>query len=122
VGWSEPEGSRAHLGSLLLGYYDDDGRLLYAGRAGTGMSDATLGVLAARLEPLAVEKMPLAVAPPRKSRFGGTLSLSRVHWVRPELVAKVTFVTWTSGGLLRHVVFQGLRDDKKAIAVRREKA
>jgi ATP-dependent DNA ligase len=76
VGWSEPEGSLVHLGSLLLGYYDDDGRLLYAGRAGTGISVETLGKLAGRLKPLAVEKMPLAVAPPRKSRFGGTLSLS----------------------------------------------
>jgi ATP-dependent DNA ligase len=56
VGWSDPEGSRPYLGSLLLGYYDDAGRLLYAGRAGSGISDAELDRLWRRLQPLAVER------------------------------------------------------------------
>jgi bifunctional non-homologous end joining protein LigD len=63
--------------------------------------------------------MPLDVPPPRTSRFGSPLVLSRVHWVEPELVAEVTFLTWTDDGLLRQVVYQGLREDKPARDVRR---
>jgi DNA ligase D-like protein (predicted ligase) len=122
VGWTDPEGSRPSLGALLLGYYDEAGKLLYAGRAGTGMSGTVLGDLRRRLQPLAVTKMPLAVAPPKKSRFGSRLELSKIHWVAPKLVAEVTFLTWTGDGLLRHVVYQGLREDKAALAVRRESA
>jgi hypothetical protein len=65
--------------------------------------------------------MPLDVPPPRTSRFGSPLVLSRVHWVRPELVAEVTYLEWTDDGLLRHVVYQGLRDDKPADEVRRDR-
>jgi bifunctional non-homologous end joining protein LigD len=86
VGWTDPEGSRPFLGALLLAYYDPDGRLVYAGRAGTGINTAELERLWRKLQPLATEKMPLEVPPPRSSRFGSPLVLSRVHWVRPELV------------------------------------
>jgi bifunctional non-homologous end joining protein LigD len=119
VGWSDPEGSRPYLGSLLLGYYDDAGKLIYAGRAGSGISDAELERLWRRLQPLAIKKMPLDVPPPRMSRFGSPLVLSRVHWLRPELVAEVKFLTWTNDGLLRQVIYQGLREDKPAADVRR---
>jgi len=119
VGWSEPEGSRHRLGSLLLGYYTPDGKLTYAGRAGTGMSDMELERLWRKLQPLAVDKMPLAEAPPRNSRFGSPLVLSRVHWVRPEIVVEVSYLTWTEDGLLREVVYQGEREDKPAREVRR---
>ena len=60
VGWTDPEGSRSHIGALLLGYYTDDGRLHYAGRAGTGMTDKELKRLAGVLAPLQVPKMSLA--------------------------------------------------------------
>jgi ATP-dependent DNA ligase len=80
---------------LLLGYYDPHGRLTYAGRAGTGFDDAELAQVWRRLQPLATDKMPLDVPPPRTSRFGSPLVLSRVHWVRPELVAEVKFLSWT---------------------------
>jgi ATP-dependent DNA ligase len=78
VGWSEPEGSRPSIGSLLLGYYDDAGRLHYAGRAGSGISDAELERLWCRLQPLNIKRMPLAEPPPRTSHFGSPLALSRV--------------------------------------------
>jgi DNA ligase D-like protein (predicted ligase) len=84
VGWSDPEGSRPHLGALLLGYYTDDGKLIYAGRVGTGMPAKVLADLRRRLEPLARPKPPLAVLPPRKTRFGSPVVLSRVHWGRAE--------------------------------------
>jgi bifunctional non-homologous end joining protein LigD len=119
VGWTDPEGSRPHLGALLLAYYTPDGKLVYAGRAGTGMNAAELARVRRRLEPLAADRMPLDVPPPRTSRFGSPLVLSRVRWVRPELVAEVTFLTWTDDGLLRQVVYQGLREDKPALDVRR---
>src|SRR6476620_1370760 len=71
------------------------------------------------LQPLATDRIPLDVPPPRGSRFGSPLVLSRVHWVRPELVAKVKFLTWTEDNLLRQVVYEGLREDKPAAEVRR---
>jgi bifunctional non-homologous end joining protein LigD len=120
VGWTDPEGRRPYLGALLLAYYDRDGRLVYAGRAGTGIDTAELERLWRRLQPLAIKKMPLDVPPPRGSRFGSPLRLSRVHWVRPELVAEVKFLTWTDDNLLRQVVYEGLREDKPAREVRRE--
>jgi ATP-dependent DNA ligase len=119
VGWTDPEGARPWLGALLLAYYDPEGRLTYAGRAGTGIDYAELERLWRRLQPLASPAMPLDVPPPRNSRFGTPLVLSRVHWVRPELVAEVKYLTWTEDNLLRQVVYEGLREDKPATEVRR---
>jgi DNA ligase D-like protein (predicted ligase) len=119
IGWSDPEGSRHRIGSLLLCYYTPEGKLIYAGRVGTGMPVAELERLWQRLQPLVVDKMPLAEPPPRGTRFGSPLVLSRVHWVRPEMVAEVSYVEWTPDGLLRHVVYLGEREDKLAIEVRR---
>ena len=65
MGWTDPEGSRRHIGALLLGYYTEDGRLHYAGRAGTGMGAKELKRLAGVLAPLQVPKMPLAERPHR---------------------------------------------------------
>jgi hypothetical protein len=72
-----------------------------------------------RLQPLHTNTMPLDVPPPRTSRFGSPLVLSRVHWVHPELVVEVTYLTWTLENLLRQVVYVGLREDKPARDVRR---
>ena len=62
----------------------------------------------------------LGLPPPRSTRFGSPLVLSRVHWVRPEVVAEVKFLTWTGDNLLRQVVYEGLREDKPAREVCRE--
>jgi bifunctional non-homologous end joining protein LigD len=120
VGWTDPEGSRPHLGALLLGYYSEDGKLIYAGRVGTGMPDKVLADLRRRLDPLARTGSPLSAPPPRKTRFGSPLVLSRVHWVAPQLVAEITYLTWTADGLLRHTVFIALLSGKPATEVRRE--
>jgi DNA ligase D-like protein (predicted ligase) len=77
IGWTDPEGARPFLGALLLGYYDPDGRLVFAGRVGSGISQAELERLWQKLQPLATDTMPLAVPPPRSSRFGSPLVLSR---------------------------------------------
>jgi bifunctional non-homologous end joining protein LigD len=109
VGWSDPEGARPLIGARSMRV-----------RVGTDMPVKTLVMLHERLRPLAVKTMPLAKAPPRKQRFGGPLALSKVHWVRPELVAEITYMSWENDGLLRHTVFLGLREDKPAREVRRE--
>lgn len=114
VGWTDPTGSRPEIGSLLLGYYTDDGRLQYAGRAGTGITIPELKRLARRLKALQATKMPLDQPPPRESRFGSPLELARVHWVRPEMVVEVTYLSWTEDNLLRQVSYQGEREDKPA--------
>ena len=115
VGWSNPEGTRHRIGALLLGYYTpDDGKLIYAGRVGTGMPVAELERLYERLQPVSIAKMPLSEPPPRLGRFGSPLVLSRVHWVRPEMVVEVSYVEMTSDGLLRHVLYLGEREDKPA--------
>jgi hypothetical protein len=84
-----------------------EGKLVYAGRAGTGLPAAELERLWQRLQPLVVDKMQLAEAPPRGTRFGSPLVLSRVHWVKPDMVVEVSYVEWTPDGLLRHVVYLG---------------
>jgi bifunctional non-homologous end joining protein LigD len=120
IGFTDPEGARAHLGALLLGYYDKRGKLRYAGRAGTGMTQRELKRLYDKLLPLATKTMPLAEPPPKNAgRFGKPLELRRVHWVKPTLVAAVEYLTWTDGGTLRAVTYQGLREDKPAKEVTR---
>jgi ATP-dependent DNA ligase len=109
-------------GALLLGYYTGDGKLIYAGRVGTGMPDKVLADLRCRLDPLVRRTSPLSVPPPRSTRFGSPLVLSRVHWAEPKLVAEITYLTWTADGLLRHTSYVGLREDKPADQVRREAA
>ena len=83
------------------------------------MPVAELERLWRRLQPLVIDKMPLAIPPPLGTRFGSPLVLSRVHWVRPEMVVEVSYAEWTPDGLLRHVVYLGEREDKLAIDVRR---
>src|SRR5271169_3274204 len=76
--------------------------------------------LCRRLDPLARASSPLSAPPPRKTRFGSPLVLSLMHWVEPQLVAEITYLTWTADGLLRHTVYLGLRFDKPATEVRQE--
>jgi bifunctional non-homologous end joining protein LigD len=109
-GWTDPEGSRAGFGALLLGVRDDAGALRYAGRVGTGFTERTLAALKARLDELAAGTPPFA-DPPRAR--GG-------HWVRPELVVEVAFREWTRDGVVRQPSFQGTREDADPFAVVRE--
>jgi bifunctional non-homologous end joining protein LigD len=123
-GLTRPQGSRAHFGALVIGYYSGD-ELLYAGKVGTGFDAKLLRELAARLQPLVVKACPFANLPlAKRSRFGAGMTASAmrtVTWVKPEVVCQVRFTEWTDDGMLRHPVFLGLREDKKARDVRREK-
>ncbi|MGI4839346.1 MAG: DNA ligase D [Janthinobacterium lividum] len=108
VGYTEPKGSRSGFGALLLGLHDQDsGELRYAGKVGTGFSEATLRSILQRLEPL--ERRTKAVAnPPTGADARG------VHWLEPSLLAEVAYAEMTRDGVVRHSVFHGLRDDKPA--------
>jgi bifunctional non-homologous end joining protein LigD len=110
-GYTAPQGSRTDFGALLVGYWED-GRLRYAGKVGTGFDHRVLQDLGKRLRDLERDKSPFdAVHPiPR-----GT------HWVEPELVGQIGFTEWTRDGRLRHPRFLGLRDDKPARDVVRER-
>jgi len=111
-GFTDPSGTRVGLGALLLGYYED-GRLIYAGKVGTGFDVATLRSLRQRLGELEQPRSPFA--------GGRTIGERGVHWVKPHLVAEVAFTEWTTDGLLRHPRYLGLRRDKPAREVVRER-
>jgi bifunctional non-homologous end joining protein LigD len=116
AGFTEPEGSRVGLGALLVGHYEGR-QLVYAGKVGTGYTQATLRDLRQRLDDLETGRSPFGDdggAP----AAGGT----GVHWVRPELVAEIAFTEWTGDGKLRHPRFVGLRHDKPPRDVVRERA
>ncbi|MEO6561433.1 MAG: DNA ligase D [Nitrosospira sp.] len=111
-GYTEPKGARIGIGSLLLGFYDEEKKLRYAGNVGTGFSDKTLRELKAKLDKVGSDQNPFTKA---------TGIARNVHWVKPELVAEVSFGEWTREKHIRHSVFQGLRIDKKATTIIREK-
>ena len=111
-GYTDPQGQREGFGALLLGTYDGDGVLQYAGNVGTGFNTAVLRQIRERLAQLATTASPFAP---------GAVSGRRHHWVRPTLVCEVSFAEWTSGGAVRHAVFHGLREDKPAAAIVRER-
>ena len=112
-GFTEPAGSRFGLGALLVGVHDSQGKLLYAGRVGTGFTQQSLKELRSRLNSLE-RKSPAFINPPKGADARG------VHWVEPKLVGAVAFAEWTTDNLLRHPSFQGLREDKPAAQVTRE--
>ena len=104
-GWTQPRGARSYFGSLVLGRYDEAGRLLHAGDVGTGFDSAELERLWKLLKPLAISKSPFDEQPK---------TLSPAHWVEPRLVAQVRYTEITDDGRLRHPAYLGLRDDKVA--------
>jgi bifunctional non-homologous end joining protein LigD len=106
-GFTAPRGGRHHLGALLVGAWDGDA-LRYAGKVGTGFTDATLADLHGRLSSLARGQSPFVDAP----------AAGDVTWVEPRLVAQLGFTERTGDGKLRHPVYLGLRDDKPAADVR----
>jgi bifunctional non-homologous end joining protein LigD len=116
VGFTDPKGSRNAFGALLLGLHDrDSGELRYAGKVGTGFTEATLNSIHQQLKPLQVKKVPV-VNPPTGVELKG------VHWLKPELLAEVAFAEMTKDGSVRHAVFHGLRDDKPAQDITEERA
>jgi len=112
-GFTDPQGSRSGFGALLLGVHEN-GKLRYAGKVGTGFDDKLLVDMRAKLDKLETDTAPFT-NPPRGFEAKGA------HWVKPTLVAEVRFTEWSEAGALRHPAFLGLRADKKAADVVREK-
>ena len=110
-GFTDPQGSRDAFGALLLGVHQEDGTLTYAGKVGSGFSDASLREIANKLKPLYQAFSPF-VRPP--------LDHERAHWVKPEMLVEVSFTEWTKDQRLRNPVFRGVRTDKEAKMIRRE--
>jgi bifunctional non-homologous end joining protein LigD len=110
-GYTDPQGTRTGFGALLLGYYDADGRLVYAGKVGTGFGHELLHGLHDEMVRIERDQPAFKL---------GKLPKSGVHWVEPTLVGEVGFSEWTKDGELRHPRFQGLRRDKAATEVVRE--
>jgi bifunctional non-homologous end joining protein LigD len=112
-GFTEPAGAaRDGLGALLVGFHEA-GALRFAGKVGTGFTNAQARALRARLDAIAARDPPFS--PPPAGWLG-----RNAHWVRPSLVCEVAFTEWTGDGKIRHPSFQGLREDKRAKDVVRE--
>jgi DNA ligase D-like protein (predicted ligase) len=109
-GFTDPKGRRVGFGALLLGYYEN-GKLRYAGKVGTGFDTDLLVSLRKELSALETNKPP----------FADPVSEKGAHWVRPKLVAQVSFTQWTRDGRLRHPRFLGIRRDKDPREVIRER-
>jgi bifunctional non-homologous end joining protein LigD len=108
-GYTQPEGSRAHFGSIVLGLYDKQARLVHVGQAGSGFNQKSLNEISQLLKERETKHKPF---------YGEVEALRRVTWVKPELVAEIEYTEWTdgtnsgSGPKLRAPVFLGLREDK----------
>ncbi|WP_419806577.1 non-homologous end-joining DNA ligase [Terriglobus sp.] len=113
-GWKDLSNGTRGIGSLLLGYYDDQGKLIYAGKTGTGYTQKTHKLLRDLLDPLEQKSSPFAAIPSEARR--------NAHFVQPEHVAQVRFATWTGENQLRQAAYLGLREDKPARDVRKEEA
>jgi bifunctional non-homologous end joining protein LigD len=111
-GFTDPEGSRAGIGALLVGVNEGE-HLRFAGKVGTGFTSDVLTDLRRRLNRLEQKECPFVPRP------AGPLGRN-AHWVKPELVAEVAFTEWTEDGKIRHPSFQGLREDKPASQITRE--
>jgi bifunctional non-homologous end joining protein LigD len=112
-GWTDPRGSRSGIGALVLGYHED-GALRYAGKVGTGYTARDLEMLHELLAPRERGEPPF-VDPPRGA------AARTMHWVKPDVVVEVEFTEWTREGQLRHPSFKGVREDKPAAEIVRER-
>jgi bifunctional non-homologous end joining protein LigD len=110
-GFTDPQGSRAGLGALLVGYFDGDD-FVFAGKIGTGFDAKLLLELRSRLDKLEIPNTPFTQ--------GKGLPRVRMHWVKPEVVVQVSFIEWTVHGKLRHPRLTGIRYDKAPREVIRE--
>lgn len=111
AGYTESKAKKEGLKALLLGVFDESGRLRYTGRVGTGFDNLTEAKLKQRMDSLSLDHSPLYDPPTIEAR-----------WVRPELAAEISFSGWTKDGKVRHPVFRGLRDDKPTKDIHRETA
>ncbi len=115
IGYTPPKGGRQHLGALLVALHDDQGRLRYAGKVGTGFTAAKLKQLHERFQPLIIDRPPV-VDPPKGAAY------RQVTWLKPEQLCEIAYAEMTQDGIVRQGVFHGLRDDKPAQEIALEMA
>ncbi|ACB77581.1 non-homologous end-joining DNA ligase [Opitutus terrae] len=124
-GYSPPGGSRPYFGALLVGVHEGAG-LTFAGKVGTGFNVKLLRELHGRFQKIRTEACPFVNLPEkRRGRYGAGVTaaeMKRCTWVKPELVAQIKFAEWTRDDRLRQPVFLGLREDKPAREVVRERS
>jgi bifunctional non-homologous end joining protein LigD len=112
VGFTQPRGSRQYFGALVLGQYRNNDELTFIGHTGTGFNQKTLNDLYKKMKSLVTNKSPFKTKIPLNAP---------ITWVKPKLVAQLKFTEWTGSGHMRHPVFLGLREDKKAKEIYGEK-
>ena len=124
-GFTDPEGNRKHFGALLLGFYENK-KLKFCGKAGTGFNQKLLKNLHSKFLEIPRENCPFINLPEKRNgQYGAGVTAAEMkhcHWVEPKLVCQIKFSEWTRDEKLRQPVFLGLREDKKATEVVREKA
>jgi len=122
-GFTQNEGSSKTFSSLLVGVYDK-GKLDYIGKIGTGFDDKTQKEILAVMSKLKTERIPFTETPDlnKPSRFQHNPPKARVTWLKPQLVCEVSYTEITDDGIMRHPSFEGMRTDKKAKDVMKEKA
>ncbi|MFL6537310.1 MAG: hypothetical protein ACJ8JD_03935 [Chthoniobacterales bacterium] len=123
-GYTPPGGSRKHFGALLVGYYEGK-KLMFAGKVGTGFNAKSLAALHKKFKEEERDDCPFADLP---SKQGGAwvqgitpAMMRKCTWVSPKFVCQIKFAEWTRDAKLRQPVFLGLRDDKSARDVVRER-
>jgi len=121
AGFTDRANTKGEVGSLLLAVHDESGALRHAGNVGTGWSAATGAALHERLSKIEVAQSPFEAGATKPGRWSRRAPGGE-RWVKPELVAEVAFAEWTPDGLVRQASFQGLREDKDASAITRERA
>jgi bifunctional non-homologous end joining protein LigD len=112
-GFTDPQGARVGFGALLVGYFEGDD-FVFAGKVGTGFDTKMLVDLRAKFDRIEIEKSPFTKAT--------GLPRLRAHWVKPQIVVQVAFIEWTVHDKLRHPRLLGIRADKSAREVVRERA
>ncbi len=124
-GYTEPEGSRSYFGALVVGYYER-GKLKFSGKVGTGFNNVLLGKLHAQFQKIRSDDCPFVNLPEKggngRAQQFTLAEMRRSHWMPTRLVCQLKFSEWTRDGKLRQPVFLGLREDKDAKDVTREKA
>lgn len=112
-GYTNPGGSRNFFGSLLIGYYDKPGQLVYVGRVGTGYTQKSLDYVYQKIRKLEQKECPFY-----KSK--NIPEINNTHWVKPQLICEIEFICWTEENVLRHPSFKGLREDKMANTITKD--